>query len=224
MSSVHLPASPAQIQRAHLPELYEASRRALSTCARIDECKEWADKAAALSSYARQSKDETLLRYAHKIRARAVRRAGQLLQSIVSHTNPAKRGSGPGRLAAARAAGMSRDQERQALRVARLPAADFERDIESDRPSTVVQLARLGTVKRTPIHVPDDTVPRARAQLRLKALLREIEECAADIDAIASAPKYFGRLLLNNSVLRDQVRHAGVFIAQLQQWMADFDV
>lgn len=220
MSSVALPASPAAIAHAKLPELYEASRRALSTCARVDECKEWVDKAAALQSYARQSKDETLLRYANRIRARAVRRAGQLLEQVPSHQDPKRRGVGVGRLAAARAAGMSRDQERQALRVARLPEAQFEREIEGDSPATVVQLARLGIVKRK-IAVPEDTIPRARAQLRLRALLREVEECAADIEAIASAPKHFGRLLLRSSTLRDQVKHASSFFAQLADWMAD---
>ena len=217
MSSVALPASPAAISHAKLPELYEASRRALSTCVRVDECKEWADKAAALSSYARQSNDETLLRYANRIRARAVRRAGELLETITSHTNPKHRGDGPGRLAAAKAAGMSRDQERQALRVARIPERDFERAIESESPSTVVQLARLGIVKRA-VNVPEDAVPRARAQLRLKALLTEIEECAADIDAIASAPHYFGRLLGRSEKLREQCKHARIFFAQLEGW------
>ena len=62
--------------QARLPRTYEAAREALATCQDIDECKEWADKAAALASYARQSEDVELERMAARIRARAMRRAG----------------------------------------------------------------------------------------------------------------------------------------------------
>ncbi len=46
---------------ARLPSSYEAAKRALAQCDAIDECKDWADKMAALASYARQAKDEDLL-------------------------------------------------------------------------------------------------------------------------------------------------------------------
>ena len=48
----------------------------------------WADKAAALASYAKQSEDTTLEKAALRIRARAIRRAGELLKAIM----PAKGG------------------------------------------------------------------------------------------------------------------------------------
>lgn len=53
---------PAQItgHSASLPATYEAARTALSECARIDECQGWADKAAALASYAKQADDKQL--------------------------------------------------------------------------------------------------------------------------------------------------------------------
>jgi len=57
-------------------------RRALATCERIDECKDWADKAAALASYAKQADDQTLHHLATRISARAIRRAGELLQQF----------------------------------------------------------------------------------------------------------------------------------------------
>ena len=60
--------------QARLPRTYEAAREALATCQDIDECKEWADKAAALASYAKQAEDETLLKMAARIKARATRR------------------------------------------------------------------------------------------------------------------------------------------------------
>jgi hypothetical protein len=47
--------------------------------------------------------------------------------------------------ALAEAAGLSRHQRKQALRVANIPHDVFERLIESDHPPTVTALARLGT-------------------------------------------------------------------------------
>ena len=78
-------------------------------------------KAAALASYARQVDDETLHRYADRIKARAIRRAGVLLREIAPQ--PGKRtdlkpnGGAPTRLQAANGAGLSRDQMNTALRV-----------------------------------------------------------------------------------------------------------
>ena len=42
-------------------------------CNQIDECQEWANKAEALASYARQAEDSTLHKLSDRIRARAVR-------------------------------------------------------------------------------------------------------------------------------------------------------
>ena len=77
-----LPANLPDISSARLPATYEAAKNALSECSRIDECKEWADKAEALASYARQAKDEQLRKMADRIQARAIRRCGELLKQI----------------------------------------------------------------------------------------------------------------------------------------------
>ncbi|MCI0440517.1 MAG: hypothetical protein L0177_15500, partial [Chloroflexi bacterium] len=47
--------------------------KALAKCYRVDEYKEWADKAEALASYGRQTEDDTLLNFAKRIKGRAVR-------------------------------------------------------------------------------------------------------------------------------------------------------
>ena len=60
------------IPDAKLPMNYEAARQAIQTCAQVDECQDWADRAAALASYARQADDDLLLRQCQRIRARAV--------------------------------------------------------------------------------------------------------------------------------------------------------
>lgn len=133
---------------ARLPQSYEAARQALSNCASIDECQSWADKAAALASYAKQAKDEELMKMAVRIRDRAIRRAGELLKQI--EPQPGKRtdvepsGGAPTRSQAAHDAGMSRDQMHTALRVANVPADQFDAQVDSDNPPTVTALAEQG--------------------------------------------------------------------------------
>lgn len=70
------------VQTARLPAAYKAAQVALANCADIDECKSWADKAAALASYARQADDDTLQKHAMRIQSRAVRRCGELLKEF----------------------------------------------------------------------------------------------------------------------------------------------
>lgn len=136
---------------AKLPVVYRTAQRALAECTRVDECRAWADKAKALASYARQSKDRSLFTYAQRIQARAIRRGGELFQQI----RPAK-GGRPGaktgtaggtssRKEAAAVAGVSKRQKDTMLRVAAVPAEDFERQVESEQPPTVTELARQGT-------------------------------------------------------------------------------
>lgn len=135
---------------ARLPQTYETAKNALANCASIDECQDWADKAAALASYAKQANDDELMKMATRIRDRAIRRAGELYKQI-----PEARGanqnitsdSGPKVLTrkdAAEAAGMSERQMKTAIRVANVPAADFEKQVESPTPPTVTALAEQG--------------------------------------------------------------------------------
>lgn len=147
-------ALPANIRRddAPLPERYEQARSALAECHDVDECKDWADKAQALASYARQADDDTLHKLAVRIQARAIRRAGELLQTFNNGVGrPAENGEGARPItqrAAADAAGMSRHQEKTAVRVANVPDGDFESAVESDDPPTVTKLADMGRTPR----------------------------------------------------------------------------
>ena len=68
------------VDRARLPVAYDLARVALAQCQRVDECKDWSDKASAIASYARQADDKTLLNHALRIQARAQRRVGELLE------------------------------------------------------------------------------------------------------------------------------------------------
>lgn len=138
---------------AMLPKAYEGARTALAECSRIDECWSWADKAAALASYARQANDDTLLTYAQRIQGRAVRRAGELLKQI-PRANGANQNIKEGDLpkvtreSAASDAGMSEHQRKTALRVASVDAAEFEAAIESANLPTITEIAEAGRKKQ----------------------------------------------------------------------------
>lgn len=88
--------------------------------------------------------DDELMKMATRIRDRAIRRAGELLKQI--EPNKGGRPSETGvaadtsftRRDAAEAAGMSKRQAVTAIRVANVPAAEFEKQVESPNPPTVV--------------------------------------------------------------------------------------
>ena len=137
------------VRNAKLPTVYIEAQNALAACQRIDECREWADKAAAIASYAKQAQDQTLMDMATRIKARAIRRCGELLKAIEkgrggqpSHSTRA--GTDPSRSRAARDAGLSERQRKDALRVASIPRKDFEAAVDSESPPTITELSEAG--------------------------------------------------------------------------------
>jgi hypothetical protein len=145
---------PFAYSSARLPVVYEEARLALERCDRIDECKSWANKAEAMASYARMAGDESLHKFADRIQARAYRRCGELLKQ----TPASKGGRPPGnaeaqppeltRTQAAQDAGLSKDQQKTALRIANLLDELFNQLVDSDNPPSVTTLAELGTKKK----------------------------------------------------------------------------
>jgi len=87
---------------------------------------------------------------ADRIQARAIRRCGQLLREI----EPSKGGQlthdgrGISRSKSAKTAGLSERQKVTALRVANVPADEFEAAVESEHPPTVTKLAERGQKRR----------------------------------------------------------------------------
>jgi len=136
---------------AKLPASYEHAKTALANCVSLDECMTWGDKMEALASYAKQSKDDELMKMATRIRDRAIRRAGELLKQIEpahganQNITDATDSKVLTRTDAARQAGMSERQQVTAIRVANVPEKDFERQVESENPPTVTKLAQQGT-------------------------------------------------------------------------------
>lgn len=137
---------------ARLPSRYQAAKAALRDCSAVDECKEWADKASALASYAKQAGDTQLEDMAKRIRARAMRRAGELLKQVEpapgTRTDLGTVAALGSRKTAAAEAGFSERQAKTAQRLASLPEDDFEEMVESG--ATVTQMAAAGTSKREP--------------------------------------------------------------------------
>lgn len=138
------------IDRAKLPVTYASARTALAKCDRVDECRNWKDRMGALASYARQSQDGELVKMCLRIQARAFKRCGELLAQIKPRKgNPKPNGAKGGgaatlcltRSAAARDAGLSKDQQMRAMRVARIPEDEFEALVESEDPPTLTELA-----------------------------------------------------------------------------------
>jgi hypothetical protein len=143
------------MDRAKLPANYAAARAALAQCVKVDEAKAWADKAAAIASYAKQARDDELGLMAVRIRARAIRRCGELLSAVEpaknQHHARARAANGHGtRQDAARRAGLSQRQAKQAVRVANVPEPEFEEQLKGKTP-TIERLARQGTKHKTKV-------------------------------------------------------------------------
>lgn len=88
---------------------------------------------------------------AMRIRARAIRRCGELYKEVEKAQGGDRRdqegGKSPmvSRKAAATAAGHSPDQMKQAIRIANVPNEIFIEQIESETPPTITSLAQQGT-------------------------------------------------------------------------------
>jgi hypothetical protein len=134
------------------PEAYVAAKNSLAECSKIDECKDWADKAEALASYAKQSSDDGLRKMANRIQARAIRRCGELLREFDGRPrNSEKQKEGTHLLLRREAganAGLSSNQVKTAVRVANVNGEVFEAAVEGENPPTVTALAEQGTKKQ----------------------------------------------------------------------------
>lgn len=207
-----VPAS-VDTSNAALPAAYEQAKKALAECASVDECQTWADKAAALASYARQAEDGTLLAHAQRIQARAIRRASALLKQIDRPSQggrPKKNGEGDHPVSykqAATDAGMSEHQRKQTMRVGNVPDDEFERLVESDSPPTLSQLADIGKQKQPPKQ------QFAAATHAVGALRRFVKE----------AEKYDPQTVAAG-LMESEVAEAAMLVRQADAWLDTFIV
>jgi hypothetical protein len=179
-----------------LREDYEADRKELAECDRVDKCGDWVDRAAAPASYAKEVKDQALETMAQRIRARALRRAGELLRQVGpgQGARDGKREVGahpPSRDEVAKAAGFSGHRAKQALRVAAVPEPVFERQVDSLTPPTITELARQGKRAR-PGRPPASSAPRPNVDIKgheLQEINRAVPFMGAVEDALRAIEK-----------------------------------
>jgi hypothetical protein len=142
-----------------IPVSYQKAVTAIQECHAIDEAKEWTDKMSALALYYKQSKDETLEKYAKRIKYRAKKRMGELLKQYDGrkenygnqHTGSICKTNTSDGLATqkevAQSIGLSQRQQEEAVRFANVPEQKFEELIESDNIPTQAEIAELGKKK-----------------------------------------------------------------------------
>ena len=144
------------VSNAILPKSYEAAKAALAECTKIDECKDWADKAAALASYARQANDDELQKYAQRIRARACRREGELWRQLDGRGGDRSKTTTcdtfdnrpTSQKEMMQEIGVSKRHVDTAKRVANIPEGEFNSQVDGAKPPTLSQLAAQGTKPR----------------------------------------------------------------------------
>lgn len=206
-----------RVDEAPLPVRYERARTEIAAAASLDECAQWTSKAAALASYARQAKDDSLLAAAMRIKARAIRRSGELLRQIPARpgkrTDLEPRGGSSPRSEAAKAAGFSVDQSKQAVRIAKVPATEFEEAIESEAPPTIEELAERGTQKKPKPLVDLQGVDPEDFNRSLH-ISDQIDRLAAQIEHVTP------ELYLRGVLPSDRKRVLG-FVRSVAAWCAD---
>ena len=217
MKHAILPDNLPSIAHAKLPGTYESARSALAKCSRIDECADWANKAEALASYAKQAGDDTMRKMADRIQARAIRRCGEMLRAIKRPEQggrPSGNGVGGGpvsRAQAARDAGLSRGQKRDAIRVARVPEDEFEAAVESNDPPTVSKLAERGREPRPGFNIggrdPEEFSCSTQAQGQLRRFAEFTDEVAPAVVVRGAVPREYQAM----------ARHA----TQILSWLTD---
>lgn len=80
-----------EVMAAQLPGNYTAMIIAMKQCDSTDECLEWVGKAAAISAYFRMARDKEPIYIAARIRWRAIRRLGELINR--EYANPNRSGN-----------------------------------------------------------------------------------------------------------------------------------
>lgn len=215
--SISLPAG-INIASARLPMAYEAAKNALANCASIDECKEWANKAEALASYAKQADDDALFVLARRIQSRAVNRCGELLKTFDGRGGDQSKTApmgifAPSRGSVAREAGLSPKQAVTAVRVSNVPREAFEAAVESDDPPSVTRLAEMGRKPRDP--APAWTPPEgfAEATQLLGTVKRFAEFCRANDPA-----------RIAGGVMPYEAAEAREMVATIDAWLDRFIV
>jgi hypothetical protein len=188
-----------EIAEDKLPATYQNAKRALAECVRIDEAKDWTDKAIALACYAKQANDDKLLAMSNRIKARAVLRMGELFNEIepgINRYDSRQGGESPAnRKEAADAAGVSQDQRKQAQRIANLPRDEVDALIESDDPPTLSAFDRMARAHPAEMRATSSLLGEA------KSFARFCENHSAKSLVVALAPHERAALMQHATII-----------------------
>lgn len=163
---------------APLPINYEAARKALAECVSIDECKEWRDRAAAIASYAFQKRDRTMFDAAERIKARATRSMGEMVNKV-KHTSRRKLRD------IAKASGLGMSEMQVARNVAKVEHKTFENHVERSPPTPISRLSALGTNPRG----ADESGPIWKLAESLRKLMRDYPAAALAASIAECSPE-----------------------------------
>jgi hypothetical protein len=112
---------------------FDTARAALEACVEVDDVKEWADSAAALEAYARQTKDKEMRKMAVDIRMRAKRRIGELMRAQkLKRGRPSSKKVGQQPISLAEV-GIDKNLANEAHRAAAMTPEAFEQAIVSKK-------------------------------------------------------------------------------------------
>ena len=158
---------------------YDAMVLAIAECHQVDEVKDLRDKAMALEMYYRQARNTEVERKAADIRLRAERRAGELLKELARSPTSKGRamrrygelvleipeekgartdlGTVTARGSATNGAGLSERQNKTALRVASVPAEDFEKAL-ADPASKPTTRGLIREIRNQEPHIDPDAL------------------------------------------------------------------
>lgn len=196
---------------------YDAARAALAECKAIDEVKTWADKAAAMQAYGRMAKDKSLEVDAADIRLRAERQLGTLIAAQKADGGLHQGGRPPKKTGAKKEpvfaltlaeVGIDKKQSSRAQKLAAVPEAEFEAEMdqwrermetEGARVTARLELAGERAQKAAEPDAPHDSIDEVVDRLnyeiqRTEATLVEMEKSLAADDAKAYAALLVRRL------------------------------
>lgn len=202
--------STIDVAHARLPANYERAKSALAECVAVDECKSWGDKAAALASYAKQADDDELYKQARRVQGLAVQRCGELLKEYDAtgrNQHSEDSGGNPTKLSqreVADAAGLSKDQQVTAVRVANVPEQRFREELEAG--TSITKIAEIGKKAGAP-----GTAGFREATELLGTLKRFADYCETN------APEYVA-----GGMNPRETREASANAARVVSWLSKF--
>ena len=123
------------IDSATLPSLYIEAKQALVKLDRIDEIQDIANKHSAIAHYAKQIKDNSLKYYAERVYLRALRRIGEILNSLSSEEREKRKTEFE----------LTNKDFADSRRVAKVPLEKFDELIEQAPPALRSTIVAAGT-------------------------------------------------------------------------------